>query len=421
MIATQKFNSNLAWRLPLWIQVVMPAINAGLILFCPESPRWLYSVGKVDQARTILAGLHSKTNDVNSPLIKHEMEEIERAILQDGADKRWWDFRPLFKTRAQRARMWMVVLVGAFGQLSGNGMVTYFLTVLLRIAGITDQGKQITLNFVNSVTSMIGAVTGAFIVDSFGRRRLLLTGTITLVVILAIASGLLSDPTTSQARANAGITVRIYSVTVTSLLWLTSFLSFSPTKFIYLFMVAFSFGWTPMQSLYPAEVLTFDMRTKGLALYTLVAQAASCINTFGLPVALDKMGFWCYVMFCLWDVFEVAIIYFTVVETKGLTLEEVEEVFENVSRLILLTCRFRYICADIHRTPAQPGQVLERARGKASRNCSPGTRQCVNALHAWRSHCSHTPSSVITFFLVVRKSWMCTSSSILWRPNGCLV
>jgi len=93
--------------------------------------------------------------------------------------------------------------------LTSRATVTYFLTVLLRIAGITSQSKQITLNFVNSVTSMIGAVTGAFVVDSFGRRRLLLTGTTALVVILAIASGLLSNPGTSQARANAGISVSI--------------------------------------------------------------------------------------------------------------------------------------------------------------------------------------------------------------------
>jgi len=75
----------------------MPSINAAFVLFCPESPRWLYTVGKSDQARKVLAGLHSSTNDPNSPLINHEMEEIERVISLDGADKRWWDFRPLFK------------------------------------------------------------------------------------------------------------------------------------------------------------------------------------------------------------------------------------------------------------------------------------------------------------------------------------
>ncbi|KAH7100776.1 general substrate transporter [Auriculariales sp. MPI-PUGE-AT-0066] len=305
MISTQKWNNNLAWRLPLWVQVVMPAINVAFVLLCPESPRWLYSIGRTEEAREVLAKLHSQTNDIHSPLINHEMEEIVRAIALDGSNTRWWDFRPLFRTRNDRARMWLVVLVGAFGQLSGNGMVTYFLTVLLRIAGITSQTKQITLNFVNSVTSMIGAVTGAFIVDAFGRRRLLLTGTSGLVIILAIATGLLSDPTTSPARANAGIT------------------------FIYLFMVVYSFGWTPMQALYPAEILSFEMRTKGLAFLQLVVTAASCINTFGLPVALSKIGWKCYLIFCIWDLFEVIVIYFVVVETKGLTLEEVEDVFER--------------------------------------------------------------------------------------------
>ena len=70
--------------------------------------------------------------------------------------ERWWDFRPLFRTKGDRARMIRVVTVGWFGQLSGNGLITYFLPVLLKQAGITDQNKQLTLNFVNSVTSYIG-------------------------------------------------------------------------------------------------------------------------------------------------------------------------------------------------------------------------------------------------------------------------
>lgn len=53
----------------------------------------------------------------------------------------------------------MVVLIGSFGQLSGNGLITYFLPVLLLNAGITSQSKQLTLNFVNSITSFIGALT----------------------------------------------------------------------------------------------------------------------------------------------------------------------------------------------------------------------------------------------------------------------
>ena len=60
----------------------------------------------------------------------------------------------------------MVILMGAFGQLSGNGLITYFLPVLLRNAGITSQNKQLTLNFVNSVTSFLGALAVSYTIKA---------------------------------------------------------------------------------------------------------------------------------------------------------------------------------------------------------------------------------------------------------------
>ncbi|KAF9468534.1 general substrate transporter [Collybia nuda] len=304
MVSTGSFQSELSWRLPLYIQVVPAALNAIFIFFCPESPRWLYSVGKSEQARKILANLHSSNGDYNSPLVDLEMEEIEEKIQVDGVDKTWWDFRPLFTTRADRYRAYMVILIGTFGQLSGNGLITYFLPILLKNAGILDQKKVLTLNFVNSVTSYIGALSGSAVIDNFGRRRILLTSTAIITVILAIVTGLLST-FGNATRANAGI------------------------SFIYLFMVIFSFGWTPMQALYPAEVLSYQARAKGLAFLGIVAQIATLINTFGLPVALERLAWKVYVIFLVWDIFEVLVIYFFLVETKGLTLEEINEIFEE--------------------------------------------------------------------------------------------
>ncbi|KAG9103833.1 hypothetical protein FRC06_007645 [Ceratobasidium sp. 370] len=302
MVSTGRWSHELSWRLPLWIQAVPAGINVVSIFFCPESPRWLYSRGRKDEARAILAKLHSATNDIHSPVVEIEMEEIEEKISLDGTDKRFWDFRSLFRTASDRYRTSMVVMIGAFGQLSGNGLITYFLPVLLGQAGITSQDRKLTLNFVNSVTSMIGAVTGSALVDRFGRRQLLLGSTITLVFTLAIIIGLLSTHGGST-QANAGI------------------------SFIYLFMVFFSFGWTPMQALYPAEVLSYQSRAKGLAFLNVVTQGSSCINTFGLPVALEKLGWKTYIIFLAWDSFEVAMIWLFMVETKGLTLEQIDEVF----------------------------------------------------------------------------------------------
>ncbi|KAJ8509238.1 hypothetical protein ONZ45_g8575 [Pleurotus djamor] len=304
MVATGKYQNDWSWRLPLYIQVVPASLNVLFVFLCPESPRWLYSIGKKSEARQILAKYHSRSGDPDSPLVAHQMEEIEEKVMLDGSDKRWWDFRPLFKTRADRYRAYMVILIGAFGQLSGNGLITYFLPILLKNAGITSNERQLTLNFVNSITSYIGALTGSFIIDRFGRRKILLLSTTVIAAILAIVTGLLSS-TASPAQSNAGIT------------------------FVFLFMVVFSFGWTPMQALYPTEVLSYEARAKGLAFLGIVSQVAIAINTFGLPVALEKITWKVYVIFAVWDVFEVIVIYFFVVETKGLTLEEINEIFEQ--------------------------------------------------------------------------------------------
>lgn len=56
-------------------------------------------------------------------------------------------------------------------------------------------------------------------------------------------------------------------------------------------MVFFSLGWTPLQALYPAEVLSYENRAKGLALQSWCTSAVSTINTFGLPPALERVGY----------------------------------------------------------------------------------------------------------------------------------
>jgi MFS family permease len=87
-------------------------------------------------------------------------------------------------------------------------------TADFRFLLLRSQHKRLVLNFINSITSMMGALSGALVVDRLGRRKLLLTGTSALVVCLAIVVGLLhgasgntkADPHWSAARGNAGIT-----------------------------------------------------------------------------------------------------------------------------------------------------------------------------------------------------------------------
>lgn len=201
-----RLTSNYSWRIPLILQCALGVINVAFVLFPPESPRWLYAKGNGQEAVRLLAHLHSRDNDVDSPLVRLELAEIEESISLQGADKRWWDFRPVFKTRAARYRFGLGLIVAVWGQLSGNGLITYFLPMLLKAAGITSPDRQRVLNFVNSVTSFAGALLGTSMVDYMGRRFLMLFAEISCACGMFIVAGLLSDAgPQNQTRANAGI------------------------------------------------------------------------------------------------------------------------------------------------------------------------------------------------------------------------
>lgn len=83
-----------------------------------------------------------------------------------------------------------------------------------------------------------------------------------------------------------------------------------------------------MQPIYPAEVVSNKMRAKAMGTFKLTAGAAGFLNTFVGPIALSSIGYWFYVFFVFWDSFEMAFMYFFFVETKGMTLEELDAIFE---------------------------------------------------------------------------------------------
>jgi len=84
-----------------------------------------------------------------------------------------------------------------------------------------------------------------------------------------------------------------------------------------------------MQSLYPSEVLAYNTRAKGLAFMNLVVNAVNVLNTYVPPIAIANSGWKFYILYIVWDAFGVVVIYFTFIETKGWSLEEIEGLFQS--------------------------------------------------------------------------------------------
>lgn len=108
-----------SWMVPLGLQLMFPTIIAFGALWLPESPRWLYTHNKKEQATKNLVRLHGQGNP-ESEWVKLQLNEYEEHLEMDGTDKRWWDYRALFKDRASMYRLTCNCLVSLFGQWAGN-------------------------------------------------------------------------------------------------------------------------------------------------------------------------------------------------------------------------------------------------------------------------------------------------------------
>lgn len=151
---------------------------------------------------------------------------------------------------------------------SSFSIVSYYLPIMLAGIGITDTNTRLYLNIVYSVVGWVFATVGARLHDVVGRRKMLITSASVMAACLAIVTGC------SAAFVDFG----------------NSTASTVSIVFIFLFGATFAVGFTPMQPIYPAEVVSNKMRAKGMGVFKLTAGAAGFLNTFVGPIALSSVS-----------------------------------------------------------------------------------------------------------------------------------
>ena len=300
--------SNWSWRVPIILQAVPSVIVITLVWTLPESPRWLFANGRSESARAILTKYHGNGNP-ESAIVKLECNEIQASIEyeEELSDKRWWDYRPLFNSRPALHRVFLLMLVSVFSQFIGGAVISYYMPTILENVGITSSSQQLLLNALNTVFSFVSGIFGSFSVDKFGRRTLFLWGTF-LTMLCYIPINVIAAKANGHVGQGPG---------------------YAFIAMIFLYGIFWSFTWSPLQALYPAEILKNETRAKGMAFQGFVGGLASFINTYATPVALQNIGWRTYTIFLVFHACQWVAMYFSVVETKGRSLEELEEIFND--------------------------------------------------------------------------------------------
>lgn len=120
--ATIGIANSWSWRVPCLLQISYPLFQIlGLIMFVPESPRWLVSKGRKDEALTVLGEYHAN-GDIDDELVQYEYRLISSTITAEITNTRNWS--SFFSSKGDMHRLTICVLVGLMQEWAGNGTLS---------------------------------------------------------------------------------------------------------------------------------------------------------------------------------------------------------------------------------------------------------------------------------------------------------
>ncbi|PVF94470.1 hypothetical protein CPB86DRAFT_713234 [Serendipita vermifera] len=337
--------SEISWRGPYIVLTAIAAVLMAWSILLPETPRWLIKNGFHEEGLATLADLQGN-GDVHDRGIVMTYREIAAAIeLENMETERAPGWLQMF-TRYTR-RTVMAITSQMFAQLNGINGILYFLPVNLLRAGF-DIPHSLLFTGACSTMLVAGIVPTMFLIDSWGRRPLLILGGISMILCLCTVGGLqfyvdhLKDGGPELANAAKGIFASIC-----------------------LYLASFAFSWGPVPWLLPAEVFPLHARARGVALATASNWLWNFIVALVSPPIFESLRGGTYFIIAGFVLTSVLLVIFIYRETAHKTLEELAEVFgepamADVASIIVPDATQARM--SMHMSPRSRGMTMSRSR-----------------------------------------------------------
>ncbi|KAH0428498.1 MFS glucose [Colletotrichum camelliae] len=308
-----------AFRIPWGVQMVPAIILFFGLFFCPFSPRWLAAHDRWDEAIKVLASLHGN-GDVNHPKVLAQYQEIEEALRFEREEK-INSFKALVAPRMYK-RVLLGMSIQMWSQLSGMNIMMYYIVYIMQGANMGNPLMTASIQYVINVALTLPAI---LFMDRIGRRPLLVGGAFMMMTWLFISGALQQY----YGQANVGDLVTTENESVSWIIVNNHSVSAAVVSCSYLFVATFATTWGPVSWTYPAEIFPSKIRAKAVSLATSTNWFWNMVLAFAVPPLLWNINYKMYYIFATFNACAFLHTAFFAPETKGFTLEEMDDVFNS--------------------------------------------------------------------------------------------
>jgi SP family xylose:H+ symportor-like MFS transporter len=268
------------------VMALPSAIFFGLLFFTPQSPRWLISRGRTDEARQVFERCGTDMGDIDD----------EIASIQRSYDLAHHQVEESLFQRKYRKPLTLAVAIAAFNQLSGINAVLYYSGSIFKMAG-ADKTSALLQSVIVGLTLLVFTLAALAAIDHFGRRKLMLVGSIGYILSLGAVS------------------YAFYTGSGGALL-LASLL---------LFVASHAFGQGGVIWVFIGEIFPNRVRARGQALGSFTHWIMSAAVSWTFPMLAATSGGLVFAFYALCMLGQLAWVLWVMPETKGVSLEAIQQ------------------------------------------------------------------------------------------------
>jgi len=297
--STQKLWLNFeAWRWMFWMEIVPASLFFIMLLFIPESPRFLVVKQKMEDASSVLSKLYGTQAQNKLTEIEASLSDDHKPQLKDLIDK---------SSGKLKSIVWIGIGLAALQQLVGINVVFYYGAVLWQAVGFSES-DALLINVISGAISIAACVVALAMIDKVGRKPLLKWGSIGMTVTLAVVAIAFFN---AEQSADGKLSLN----------------EWGPIALIAanLYVFCFNFSWGPVMWVMLGEMFPNQIRGSGLAVSGLVQWSTNFLITWSFPMLLAGIGLaGAYGLYAFFSLLSIVFVVRYVYETRGVELEDMQ-------------------------------------------------------------------------------------------------